>query len=475
MIDASNKSTRREFLGRTASFAAATAVFPQIVPRHVIGGAGHTPPSETVYVAGIGVGGMGGIDVRISDYRGAKIAALCDVNQRQAAAIFDGFPGATKYKDYRVLLEKEKGIDAVIIGTPDHSHAIISMAAMQHGKHVYCEKPLAHTLHEIRTVTEGARSYGVATQMGNQGRSFKSIEGFNACIRSGAIGQVREVHVVEQGHSACRIKELHRLEKKFAIPEGLDWDLWLGPMPYRDYNPVYLPGTWRGWRQFGSGMLGDWVCHLVDPVFLALDLGAPTSIIAEAEGYDLVKHGETFPESTKVRYEFPARGDRPPVTVYWYDGAYYNPPRPEEIEEGEEFIPVPEAGWSNKKPFGAMVVGDAGKILYGSHGATGWRILDEEKMKDYEGSRKDQKDAEITGLSGGEAHHQNWLDACKGNGTTVSNFDYAGGLSEIAQLGNVALRMPGTELHWDAESMTFPGNPEAEEYLQIPYREGWTL
>ena len=219
--------------------------------------------------------------------------------------------------------------------------------------------------------------------------------------------------------------------------------------------------------------MGDFVCHIVDPVFWALGLGAPTSVVAEAEGYDPVKHGETFPRSSKIRFEFPARGKRPPVALTWYDGEQYKPPHPEELGEDEESIPVP--GWVPGKPVGALVVGDKGKIAYGSHGATDWHILDEAKMKEYMGDRKRQLEPEVAGPPGNFTHVQEWIQACKGWKPAGSNFDYGGPLTEIAMLGNIALQMPGAKLQWDAKHMIFPNQPEANQHLHFRYRDGWTL
>ena len=308
------------------------------------------PPSETINVAAIGAGYMGSINIRNASRAGARIAALCEVDAERAAPLYEEFPDAARYKDFRTLLEREKGIDAVIVSTPDHTHAAIAIAAMRRGKHVYCEKPLAHTIYEIRKMAEAAHRNKVVTQMGNQGHSFKSMREFCECVWSGAIGEVREVHAVQAAFNYSRIDQLALIDDDHPVPTTLDWDLWLGPARFRKYNPLYHPGSWRGWRPFGSGNLGDFVCHIVDPVFEALDLGAPTSIFAEAEGFDTKAHGETFPRSSKVRFEFPARGKRPPVTLVWYDGDRYRPPHPDELKAGEESIPVP--GWVPGKQVG---------------------------------------------------------------------------------------------------------------------------
>lgn len=217
-------------------------------------------------------------------------------------------------------------------------------------------------------------------------------------------------------------------------------------------------------------MIGDFLCHIVDPVFWALDLGAPISIMAEAEGYDPVEHGETFPQSSKIRFQFPARGQRPALTMYWYDGDRYAPPRPEELAEDEEFIPIMGPG-----PTGGLVIGDKGKTLYGSHGATEWRIVSESQMKEYMAGRTKAPDPRGAGMPDNSAHHLEWLEACKGGAPTRSGFDYGGRLTEIAVLGDIAQRMPGTELQWDSKHMMFPNHPEANSYLHYRYRDGWTL
>lgn len=456
-------SRRRLIKGATAS-----AIATQIVSGRVA-----AAPSDTVNVAAIGAGSMGAADIRSAHEAGANIVALCDVDDQRAAPVYRDFPAAKRYTDFRRLLDSEKNIDAVIVATPDHTHAIITMAAMERGKHVYCEKPLAHTAYEVRMLTEAARKYGVATQLGNQGHSYKAIGEFRKCIESGAIGQVREVHAQQSAFGYSRIGDLARIADDHAVPKTLDWDLWLGPAPYRKYNPLYVPSSWRGWRQFGSGNMGDFVCHIVDPVFWALDLGAPVSVVAEAVGYDPDKHSETFPQSSKVRFEFPARGERPPVTLYWYDGDHYQPPHPEELPAGAESIPDP--GWVAGKPVGAMVVGDKGKIVYGSHGARGWRIIPEAKMQEYVGDRELEYEQSSAGLPSNVAHHVDWLQACKGGSPAGSNFDYGGPLTEIATLGDIALRMLGTQLQWDAKHMMFPNQPVANQYLHTRYREGWTL
>jgi len=429
-----------------------------------------TPPSDTVNVALIGLGGMGNANMRTLTRIGANIVALCDVDETQTTRVHKYAPDATVYSDYRRLLDKEKGADAVIVSTPNHTHAVIAIAAMQLGKHVYCEKPLAHTMYELRKMAEISTECNVATQLGNQGHSYETSRELYECIRSGAIGDVREVHVIEGAFNYSQIPNLPRLKEDHPVPETMDWDLWLGPAPYRGYSPLFHPGSWRSWRPFSSGMIGDFLCHVVDPVFWALDLGAPTSALAEAEGYDPQEHIETFPRSSKIRLEFPARGSRPSLTMYWYDGDRYAPPRPEELGDEEEFIPVMGPG-----PTGGLVIGDKGKILYGSHGAAEWRIIPESKMEEYMAGRTKAADPRGAGMPDNSAHHLNWLRGCKEGVPTTSDFAYGARLTEIAVLGDIAQRMPGTELQWDSAHMTFPNHPEVSQYLHYRYREGWTL
>ena len=353
------KISRRDFLGAAGAVGAFT-----IVPRYVLGGAGNTAPSEKLNIAGIGVGGQGGGD--LSAVSSQNIVALCDVDWRHAGRTFRRYSNARKYKDFRKMLEKEdKNIDAVIVATPDHIHAPASMAAIKRGKHVYCEKPLTHSVYEARRIAEAARKAGVATQMGNQGQASEQTRLMCEMVWSGAIGPVREVHVwtdrPNRGLSSVYWPQgVDRPKETPPVPDTLDWDLWLGPAPERPYNPAYLPFKWRGWWDFGTGAMGDIGCHALDPIFRALKLGAPTSV----EGISSLVNTETYPLSSKIHYEFPARGDMPPVKVIWYDGGM-RPPRPEELEDGRQ-------------------VGDNGKLFIGDKGKMlGERIIPGSKMKEY--------------------------------------------------------------------------------------------
>ncbi|UCE48036.1 MAG: Gfo/Idh/MocA family oxidoreductase, partial [Phycisphaerales bacterium] len=365
MSKGSNKTSRREFL---YGAAAATAAFT-VVPRHVLGGRAGTAPSDKLNVAIIGVGGRGGASV--GGCRGENIVGLCDVDTKRMADAISRHPGAKTYQDFRRMLDElDKQIDAVAVCTPDHTHAVASMDAIRRGKHVFCEKPLAHSIYEIRELMKAAREHKVVTQLGNQGHSSNTIRVFCEWIWDGAIGDVTEVHAACSANH-CKISQLSKRDEVHPVPGHLDWDLWLGPAKYRRYNPMYHPGSWRGWMPFGSGTIGDWVCHVVDPVFWALDLGAPTTIQAEADNYDPKKHADTFPAGSVITFHFPAKGRRGPVKLLWHSGT--RPiPRPADLEPNRK---VP--------PTGAIVIGTKGKIMHGSHGAGGVRIFPETRMKEY--------------------------------------------------------------------------------------------
>jgi predicted dehydrogenase len=442
--------SRRRFLQGTAAAAAFT-----IVPRHVLAQAGTNAPSDKLNIACIGINGMGSGDVH-SVAGGNTIVALCDADWKYGAKTFEDFPNAKKYKDFRKMFdEMDKQIDAVTVSTPDHNHAVAAMAAIKRGKHVHCQKPLAHSIYEIRQLMKAAREHKVITQLGNQGHSYDSIRIFCEWIWDGAIGSVKEIHAF-CGSNYSRIRQLGQRQEKQTIPDTLDWDQWIGPAAMRPYNSMYLPGSWRGWMPFGSGVIGDWVCHVVDPVFWALDLGAPSTVINEAQGYDPKEHADTFPSGSKVTYEFPAKGNRAAVKMIWFDGTA-QPPRPQELEANRKM-----------QGTGAFVYGDKGVISYGSHGAGEVRIIPEAKMKEYK-----RPEAKIPRVPGG--HYQDWLRAIRANKPAGSNFDYGGPLTEIAQLGVIATKMLGQKLQWDGPNMRFTNSEEANKHLNPPYREGWSL
>jgi predicted dehydrogenase len=429
------------------------------VRRHVLGGSGYVAPSDKLNIAGIGVGGMGAADLR--DMETEQIVALCDVDRKHAQATFERYPQARQYKDFREMLSQEKDIDAVVVATPDHVHAVATMAAIKAKKHVYCEKPLSHTVYEARKLTEAARNAGIATQMGNQGHASESIRRLCEWIWDGAIGDVHEVHawtphpVWPQG--------IERPKEMPPSPATLDWDLWLGPAPYRPYHSAYLPATWRGWWDFGTGGLGDMGCHILDHVVWSLKLSAPVSVEATHStfvpaglSWDKPKNAETYPRASLVTYRFAAREGFPPLQLTWYDGGLV-PPRPVELADGE---PMGDTYG------GALYVGTKGKILCGSHGANRARIIPQEKMAAY-------KQPPQT-LPRSIGHRKEWIAACKGGPTPGSNFDYAGPLTETVLLGNIALRTD-QKLYWDSENFQFTNSTDANKYLHRQYREGWTL
>jgi predicted dehydrogenase len=443
--------SRRQFLG-AAGAAAATFL---VVPRHAVAASGRTPPSDKVNIAGIGVGGQGGGDVR-GMAGGNNIVAFADVDSKKAEKIFGEFPDAKKFKDFRKMLdEMEKSIDAVVIGTPDHTHAVTAIAAMKRKKHVYCEKPLAHSVAEVRAMMKAAKQFNVVTQMGNQGHSSDSIRLLVEWIQDGAIGKVEKIDL---GCSAVN-SALGALEKAKAgepVPDTLDWDLWLGPAQQRPYSSTIHPYNWRGWVPFGNGTIGDWTCHVIDPVFWAFDLGSPATITAEVKDYDPKTQGDAFPRGDQIIFEFPAKGRRGPITLHWYSGS-------EKIPQAKEL----EAG-RNGVDTGAYVYGDKGVIMYGSHGAGGVRIIPEAKMKEYK--QPGQKIPRVRGGHGGD-----FIQAIREGRKAGSDFSYGGPLTEIAMLGVIALKMSGTKLIWDGVNAKFTNNAAANAYLNPPYRNGWTL
>ena len=437
---------RRRFLQAGLGLAAAS-----VVPGFVIG-RGAQPPSNRLNLVCVGVAGRGGDN--FGQMLGENIVGICDVDESRAAAARAKAPGARYHRDFRRLLDEVGGeTDAVVVSTPDHTHAVVLLRAIQMGKHVYSEKPLAHSIHEVRQVQEAARAKGVVTQLGNQGHSDDSTRTFCEMIQDGALGTVREVHAFCGNSYRPRGYVLPPTETP-PVPPHLDWDLWLGPAPARPYHPVYHPGKWRGWLQFGTGIIGDWTCHVLDPSFWALDLGAPTNLVANAADYaDPRVRAETAPAGSMIQYEFPAKGNRAAVKVIWYDGSFA-PPRPPELEPQRKMPAI-----------GAVIVGDQGRAMHGSHGAGGWQLLPKTRHEAYR-----QPPARLPRSPG---HHANWLSACKGGPGTCSPFDYGGPLTEIALLGLIALRFPGQRLEWDARTATFPNFPAANALVNPPYRTGW--
>ncbi|UCD53031.1 MAG: Gfo/Idh/MocA family oxidoreductase [Phycisphaerales bacterium] len=442
--------SRRDFMGAAAAIGAFT-----VVPRHVLGGAGNTPPSEKLNIAGIGAGGQGASDLRHMESE--NIVALCDVDWRRARGMFNRHPDARKYRDFREMLDKEDDkVDAVVVAIPDHMHAAASMVAIKRGKHVYCEKPLTHDVYEARVLAEAAGKAGVATQMGNQGQASEETRLMCETIWDGAIGEVREVHVwtdrpLRGINDVYWPQGVKRPEETPPVPDEVAWDLWLGTAPERPYHPDYMPFRWRGWWDFGTGALGDIGCHRIDPIFRALKLGHPTSV----EACCTLVNDETYPVASRVTYGFPAREGMAPVTLHWYDGGM-KPPRPKELEDGRK--------WDTN---GILFVGDEG-TMYET------RLLPESRQRAY------GKPPQMIERSPG--HYVEWIQACKGGKPAGSNFpDHAGLLAQVVLLGNLALRSSLKEkvtrarLMWDGEAMKVTNMPEANEFLRRTYRQGWTL
>jgi predicted dehydrogenase len=461
--NAKEKSTgfsRRQFI-RTAGPVLAGIT---VVPRHVLGGVGRIPPSETIQVAGIGIGGVGSGQIRsISEQPGTRIAYLCDVDDVYAKRTYDRFPKAKVYRDYRDMLNAEDDkIDAVYCGTPDHTHTVISLAALRKGKHVLCVKPLTRTIYENRFLASEAKKAGVATQVTASSNTSDSACRLCEMIWDGAIGDVREAHV--WSNRPLWPQGMLRPPGRDPIPETFEWDLWIGPAPMRPYvaewkdgdmavkqvkasrkprRSVYHPWNFRGWWDFGTGALGDMGCHHFNHVFKALKLRYPTSISASAS----MVFEETAPLASMVTYEFPAREGMPPLRLVWYDGGL-TPSRPKQLEAGRE---LPASG--------NMYIGDKGIIL-------DTRIIPESRMNAYKMPPKTLKRRSGTW---GE-----WVEAIRGGEPAGCNFDWAQIITEAVLLGNIAIRCDKT-LQYDAENMKFADNDKANEQVKPDYRSGWTL
>ena len=423
---------------------AGVLTFPLISRRNVLGANGR------LNIAGIGVGGKGASDVANVDQE--NIVALCDVDEINAAGSFKKFPNAKRYKDFRVMLEKEgKAIDAVTVSTPDHMHAPAAITAMRLGKHVYCQKPLTHTVHEARQMAEVARQHKVATQMGHQGHSNPDTRRLVELIQAGVLGQVSEVHVWTDRPGTWWKQGVERPKEPPKAPDTLDWDLWLGVAPTRPYHPAYVPFAWRGFWDFGTGALGDMACHNMDLPFFSLGLRDPISIDALTSEVN----GETAPVWSIITYQFAARGRQSAVKLVWYDG-------------GKK--PSPDLAKSKELPGnGVLMLGSKDSLFVPSYWGAGG-FLSGAKMEDFKGIPQT-----LPRLSDFERnHHQEWVNACKGGPKALSNFDYSGPMTEAVLLGNVAIRT-GVKIGWDAKKFQVTNVPEANHYLRTDYRKGWEI
>ena len=460
---------RRAFLGHAAAAAAA----PMILPRRVLGAPGRPGPNSRTTLAVIGCGGQGTIDLmNLIAFDEVQVVAVCDPNREGGGYISwdwahggEGRPagreparrvvdeqyaaragagagrGCRAYADYRELLATED-VDAVVVATPDHAHAVVTMAALKKRKHVYCEKPLTWSVAEARAIADEARRAGVATQLGNQGQATEEDRVVREMILDGAIGPVHEVQVAIGARFWDYPAMQGRPPDSPPVPDGLDWNLWLGPAAERPYHPEYHPWKWRNWWEFGTGQLGDLGCHKLSTVFKALDLKHPTSV----EASSTKMFPEVYPLGVIARFEFPARGDRPPVRLNWYDGGLL-PQLPEEM------APM-------KRGYETIYIGEKGKIY-------GHRIVPESQMKAY------GRPPKVLPRSPG--HYKEFVDACRGGPPPGANFpDHAGVLTETCLLGNVALRA-GKKLFWDGPAMKVTNDEDANKFLHREYRAGWTL
>ncbi|NLF69165.1 MAG: Gfo/Idh/MocA family oxidoreductase [Candidatus Anammoximicrobium sp.] len=423
-----------------------------IVPRSVLGGAGQTPPGQRLNIAGIGVGGQGGGVVRQLAAQEQNIAALCDVDAKYAARTFQAFPQAEIFRDYRVLLDKRRDVDAVVIGTPDHLHGPVTVAALRAGKHVYVEKPMAHSIEEARVMTRLAQETKRVTQVGNAGHAGEGLRLTREWIQAGVIGNVREVHCWSDRPGRFWKQDLDRPTDAPPVPPDLDWNLWLGGAPERPYHPVYCPRAWRGWFDFGTGAMGDMAVHNLDPAFYALDLDAP--VAAEAQTSQPLKP-ESYPAWSIIAYDFPARGKRPAVKVTWYDGGKL-PPRPPELEAGRQL-----------GDNGIYFVGEQGTILAGGWAGTP-RLIPESRMKVFQMPPRT--------IPRSIGHHAEWIQACQDGKPedAQAGFAYSGPYTEALLVGNLALRLQ-KRIEWDSSAMQATNAPEAEPLIRKSYRAGFGI
>lgn len=442
---------RREFIkavgaGSVAAALPTTSAYGGEIRRGRI-----VPSDQKLRIACVGCGGKGHSDIR--GVATEEIVALCDVDLVMAGRVFHEFPQARKYRDFRhMLIEMDDQIDAVTVSTPDHMHFPVAMMAITMGKHVFVQKPMAHTLWEARQLTLAARRHEVVTQMGNQGHAGEGIRLMKEWMMDGAIGEVREVHAWSEKFTPGAYLTTRRDRPKDTppVPPTLNWNAWLGTARWRPYSPEYCPRKWRKWWEFGGGVLGDIGCHLMDGPFFALDLGAPVSVEAETAPFN----DETFPDWSVVTYRFPARGKRPPVKMVWYDGGK-RPPRPKHLEA------------SRKTPTrGQVWVGSGNRSLMDtSEKCQSPRLIPESEMKAYAPHRPAKSIPRIPKGS----PHQEWVRACKGGPKPGSNFDYSGPLSETVLLGNLAIRAR-KRIEWNSERFEITNDAAANELLRASYR-----
>jgi predicted dehydrogenase len=424
-------------------------------------------PNERLNIALIGCGGRaGGYDPKRERYSGnlegvhnENIVALCDVDSSRASSTFDHYPKVPKYTDFRVMLDKQKDIQAVVVSTPDHMHFLATAMAIQRDKHVYTEKPLAHDVWEVRQLKQLAQKHKVATSMGNQGTASNGIRTASEIIQSGALGDVREVHVWT--NRPTWPQGIDRPKDRRDVPKSLNWDLWLGTAPQRPYHSAYVPFAWRGWWDFGTGALGDMACHTMNLPFMALRLVAPTAVSADVVG---AVHAESAPaRGLTVTYEIPARGDLPAVRLFWYESPY----QPDVPAAKREYRRPPAAvleGITNPGTSGCVIVGTKGKMYSGNDYGGSYTLYPVADFRDYRAPKPT--------LPRSPGHHAEWIRACKGGAAPMANFvDYACTLAELVLLGNVAIRC-GERFTWNTEKLS-ANLAAANRYIRRDYRKGW--
>lgn len=432
--------TRRDFLKGTAAGGVGLLILGDSSLAFGYGA------NEKLNIAAIGCGGKGHSD--IGGCASQNIVALCDVDDRRAADAYKDYPDVPKFRDFRRMLDKmHNRIDAVIVSTPDHTHAVAALMAMEMGKHVYCQKPLTHSIYEARLMRDTARRYKVATQMGNQGTASNSMRQSVEIIRSGALGDVREVHVWSNRpiwpQGCARPTEMQQ------IPQELDWDLWLGPAPKRPYHGCYHPFAWRGWVDFGTGAVGDMGCHTLNMPFMALNLVNPISVNAEV--FEMTK--ESYPKRSIIRYVFGQRGDLPPCRLTWYDGG---------LKPSGDILLGHEPPGS-----GCVVIGTQGRLYAGDDYGGSSGLLPAEKFADFK--------PPAPTLPRSPGHYEEWIQACKGGEPAMSNFDYAAALTETALLGNLAVLVAPEPVYWDPVKVRAISCPSAEQFVNPACRRGWEL
>ena len=441
-----SRLSRRRFLHGSAAASAVLLANPHVRADETL--AASKSPSEKLNLAFIGTHGKG-VDARrkFAATEGCNFVALCDIDEHNLGSAIAEHQGARAYVDYRKMLE-QKDIDAVVVTTPDHTHAVIAMAVMQLGKHLYCEKPLTHNIAEARLLTEAARKYKIQTQMGNQGHASEGSRLQVEWMKAGVVGNVKEVHIWTdrpiwpQGNLVRPA-----VDEKVKAPGHVNWDLWLGPAPQRPYAGGYHPFNWRGWWDFGTGALGDMACHIMDTAYWALDLRDPTSVEATSEG----NTEESAPAWSIINYEFPARGDRGPIKLTWYDG---KKKPPAEITGGKV---TDEAN-------GVLIIGDKGAMI--APYTEPPRLVNAEQHADFKPPEKS--------IPRSPGHWHEFVNACKGGPKAGTNFDYSGPLTETVLLGNLAVRS-GKRVEWDSKNLKCTNVPEANQYVSREYRKGWEV